>query len=93
VDSFKQRPLYSQYPLDRKLGGAQSRSGRCGEDKSLVATGNRTQAFQPVARHYTDSMLVLHGNTYCSVEAESGPGLLSCAPLPIKKTYSTTFRR
>jgi hypothetical protein len=39
VVSFMPRPLYSQgksprYPLDRRLGGPQSRSGRGGEDKN-----------------------------------------------------------
>jgi hypothetical protein len=39
VVSFTPRPLYSQgkspwYPLDRRPGGPQSRSGRGGEEKS-----------------------------------------------------------
>jgi hypothetical protein len=39
VVSFTPRPLYSQgksprYPLDRRLGGPQSRSGRGGEEKN-----------------------------------------------------------
>jgi hypothetical protein len=39
VASFTPRPLYPQkkspwYPLDRKLGGFQSRSGRGGEEKN-----------------------------------------------------------
>jgi hypothetical protein len=42
------------YPLDRGLGGPQSRSGCCGEEKNLVPAGNRTQAIQPVALCYTD---------------------------------------
>jgi hypothetical protein len=37
-----------QYVLDRRLGGPQSRSGRCGE-KILTPAGNRTWAVQPVA--------------------------------------------
>jgi hypothetical protein len=33
------------YPLDVRLGGHQSRSGRCGEEKNLVPhAGNRTPA-------------------------------------------------
>jgi hypothetical protein len=45
--SFTPRPLYPRrksprYPLDRRLGGPQSRSGRRGEDKILVPTGTRT---------------------------------------------------
>jgi hypothetical protein len=39
VISITLRPLYRQgkspwYPLDRRLGGIQSRSGRCGEEKN-----------------------------------------------------------
>jgi hypothetical protein len=38
--SFTSLPLYPQvnnplYPLDRRLGGLQSRSGRCGEEENL----------------------------------------------------------
>jgi hypothetical protein len=41
------RPLYPrgkslQYPLDRRLGGPQSRSERLGEEKILDTTGTRT---------------------------------------------------
>jgi hypothetical protein len=40
VVSFTPRPLYPQgkspwYPLDRRLGGPQSRSGRGGEEKNF----------------------------------------------------------
>jgi hypothetical protein len=37
------------YPLDKKLGGPQSQSGRCGQEKNLASAGNRTPAVQPVA--------------------------------------------
>jgi hypothetical protein len=43
-----------RHPLNRKLGGLQSRSGRCEEEKSLASTGNWTPAAEPVARLYTD---------------------------------------
>jgi hypothetical protein len=36
----------SQCPLDRKLDGPQSRSGRYGEEKNLASTGNRTPSVQ-----------------------------------------------
>jgi hypothetical protein len=36
-------------PFCRKLGGPQSWSGRCGEEKHIEPTGNRT-----LARRYTD---------------------------------------
>jgi hypothetical protein len=45
--SFTPRPLYpreknSRYPLDRRLGGPQNRSGRHGEVKILAFTGTRS---------------------------------------------------
>jgi hypothetical protein len=47
VVNFTPRPLYPQgkspqYPLDRRLGGPQNRSGRFGEVKILTPTGTRT---------------------------------------------------
>jgi hypothetical protein len=47
VVSFTPLPLYSRgknprYPLDRRLGGPQSRSGRLGEEKILDPAGTRT---------------------------------------------------
>jgi hypothetical protein len=49
VVSFTPLPLYSRgkehwYPLDGRLGGPQSRSGRRGEEKLLDPTGTRTPA-------------------------------------------------
>jgi hypothetical protein len=51
--SFTLRPLYHrgkrpQYQLNR-LGGPQSRSGHCMEEKNLFPTRNGTPAVQPVA--------------------------------------------
>jgi hypothetical protein len=62
VVSFTPRPLYPReraprYPLYRRLGGPQSRSGQHGEVKILDPTGIRTstsQVVQPVASRYTD---------------------------------------
>jgi hypothetical protein len=62
VVSFTPRPLYPReksprYPLDRRLGGLQSRSGRFGEGKIFDPTGTRTPTpsiVQPVASRYTD---------------------------------------
>jgi hypothetical protein len=45
--SFTHPPLYPQYPLDRRLGGLQSRSGRRGEDKILDPTKTRTPTPRP----------------------------------------------
>jgi hypothetical protein len=51
--SLTSRPLYlernTRYPLNRRLGGLQSRSGRCGVEKH-----NFLLDAQPVARRYTD---------------------------------------
>jgi hypothetical protein len=53
---FTPRPLYSQrksprYPLDRRLGGPQSRSGRGGEDKnSQPLPGLEPPIIQPIAQ-------------------------------------------
>jgi hypothetical protein len=47
------------YPLDRKLGGTQSRSGRYGE-VILDTTGTPNpgpSVTQPVASHYTDCVI------------------------------------
>jgi hypothetical protein len=62
IVSFTPQPLYPwgkspQYPLHRRLGGPQSRSGRRGEEKDLDTTGIRipdTLVVQPVASRYTD---------------------------------------
>jgi hypothetical protein len=46
-----------RYPLDRRLGGPQSRSGRFGAEKILDPTGTRVlspSVVQPVASRYTD---------------------------------------
>jgi hypothetical protein len=69
VVSFTLRPLYPQgksrrYPLDRRLGGPQSRSGRRGEEKILDPTGTRNSdplVVQPVASHYTDRAIPAKG--------------------------------
>jgi hypothetical protein len=62
VVSFTPRPLYPQrkspwYPLVRRLGGPQSRSGRGGEEKNFQPrreSNPRTPIVQPVAQRYTD---------------------------------------
>jgi hypothetical protein len=40
--SFIRREKAARYPLDRRLGGPQSRSGRRGEEKSFDPTVTRT---------------------------------------------------
>jgi hypothetical protein len=66
VVSFTHRPLYPQgkntwYPLDRRLGGSQSRSGRSGEEKnSQSPAGTRTPdhpARSPALYHWAFSDL------------------------------------
>jgi hypothetical protein len=55
VVSFKLRPLCSRrksprYPLDRRLGGPQSRSGRRGEEKILTLPGLELRTLSRPAR-------------------------------------------
>jgi hypothetical protein len=58
VVSFTLRPLYLQgkspwYPLDRRLGGSQSRPGHGGEEKnSQPLLGLEPSIIQPVAHRY-----------------------------------------
>jgi hypothetical protein len=54
------RPWYS---LDRRLGGPQSQSGSCGEDKSLAPAGNQTLAIQPVACRYAEQSQLFSNNS------------------------------
>jgi hypothetical protein len=62
VVSFTRRPLYPQgkslwYPLDRRLGGVQSRSGRGGEEKnSQPLPGLETPIIQPADQRYTTEL-------------------------------------
>jgi hypothetical protein len=54
VVSFTPRPLYPRgenprYPLDRRLGGPQGRSGRHGEVKIIVPTGTRIRSLGRLA--------------------------------------------
>jgi hypothetical protein len=59
VVSFTPRLLYPRgkipgYPLDRRLGGPQCRSGRGGEEKnSQPLPGLEPPIIQPVAQRYT----------------------------------------
>jgi hypothetical protein len=58
VVSFTPLPLYpwgksSRYPLEKRLGGPQSQSGRHGEEKILDSNSDLS-VVQPVASHYTD---------------------------------------
>jgi hypothetical protein len=62
VVSFTPRPLYPQrkgplYPLDRRLGGPQSRSGRGGEEKNpKLLPGLESPIIQAVAQRYTTQL-------------------------------------
>jgi hypothetical protein len=56
-DHFTPGERAPRYPLDRRLGGPQSRSGRRGEKEILDHTGTRTPTpfvVQPVASRYID---------------------------------------
>jgi hypothetical protein len=69
VVSFVPPPLYSQgknpwYPLDRRMGGSQSRSGCSGEEKtSQLLPGLEPPIIWPVAQRYTTelSRLLIYG--------------------------------
>jgi hypothetical protein len=76
--SFTPRPLYPQgkspwYPLDRRLGGLQSCSGRSGEKNSQLPreSNPRTPIIQPVACRYITELFRLLNE--CSILAEN-PG-------------------
>jgi hypothetical protein len=62
VGSFMSRLIYRQgnspwYPLDRRLGGPQSRSGHGGEEKnSHSLSGREPPIIQPVAQHCTTDL-------------------------------------
>jgi hypothetical protein len=62
VDSFTPRPLYPQgkiswYPLYRRLGRPQSRSGCGGEEKNSQALlGIEPLIILPVAQHYSTEL-------------------------------------
>jgi hypothetical protein len=62
VVSFTTRPLYShgkspRYPLDRRLGGSQSRTGRGGEEKnSQRLPGLKPPIIQLTAQRYTTEL-------------------------------------
>jgi hypothetical protein len=68
----------TRYPLDRRLGGPQSRSGRGGEVKnSHPLPGLEPPIIQPVAQRYTTELTLLQnvhnvvtGPTICIPECE-----------------------
>jgi hypothetical protein len=53
------------YPLDRRLGGPQNRSGRGGEERnSQPLPGLEPPIIQPVAQRYTDWAIPAPGITF-----------------------------
>ena len=62
VDNATPRPLYARYPLYRRLGGPQGRSGRVRKISLLPGFDPRT--VQPVASRYTDWAISAH-DTIC----------------------------
>jgi hypothetical protein len=57
-----------RYPLDRRLGGPQSRSGHGGEEKnSQPLPGLEPPIIQPVAHSYTTESSRIIGNEYTSL--------------------------
>jgi hypothetical protein len=60
-------PLYPRrkspwYPLDRRLGGPQSRSGCCGEDKNLELQGNDFYIIRGKSNNYLTLILLEQNN-------------------------------
>jgi hypothetical protein len=53
---FTPRGKSPRYPLDRRLGGPQSRSGRSGEEKILSPTGTRLLGNMMAAQFLVDSV-------------------------------------
>jgi hypothetical protein len=81
--SFTPRQLYPQvkspcYPLDRRLGGPQSRSGRDGKVIHFVAVVSRRKVFAVLKHH--------------SMTARDGMKVELHAFLIIRSLYSFTFR-
>jgi hypothetical protein len=76
VVSFTPRPLYPQgkspcYPLDRRLGGPQKRSGHGGEEKNSQPP--RTPIVKPVTQRYTDwAITALGSSLFISESVSSG---------------------
>jgi hypothetical protein len=48
LSQSKEAPPPQRYPLDRRLAGSQSLSGRYGGEKKFAPAGNRTPTVQPV---------------------------------------------
>jgi len=56
---YTPRERACHYPLDRKLGGPQRKSGHGGEKKnSQSLPGLKCMNIQPIAHHYTNELLL-----------------------------------
>jgi hypothetical protein len=65
VVSFTPRQFYPRYPLDRRSGGPQSRSGRVCEDKeSLPILRTEPQSSDPYPSQLTVTYLLTYLLTY-----------------------------
>jgi hypothetical protein len=54
------------YPLDRRVGGSQSLSGRGGEGKNIQTLPEpESPIIQPVAHRYTTELSLIHMPRYC----------------------------
>jgi hypothetical protein len=76
VVSFTHRQLYPRgkgflYPLDRRLGGPESRSGRCGVQKYLFLPGLELQPFGRPARSQALYRLPYPGSHFVSYHPQN----------------------
>jgi hypothetical protein len=93
VVSFTPRPLYFQgnnpwYPIDRRLGGPQSRSGQGGEKNSQPLPGLEPQIIQPIVQLYTAELSRL----YLFPAVSSSKNILTVKNVSVKPHVNLTTR-
>jgi hypothetical protein len=96
--SFTPQPFYPQgkshwYPLDRRLGGPESRSGRGGEEiNSHPLSGLEPPIIQPVSERYTTEITRLHRFCTVSNPVPSGPVFKRYSAFWLLEKYLDAFR-
>jgi hypothetical protein len=93
--SFTPRPLYPQeksfwYPLDMRLGGSQSQSGRGGEEKnSQPLPGLELLIIQAVAQRHTAELCGLIVNEVWPTELNKN--IVTCLRMEFPKSDTCNF--